>query len=60
MTTDQRELESQELAFHLIKDNPYKAMEYLDCDEDTLMELFNSLNQELNGEYADGLSRINW
>ena len=35
-------------------------MEYLDYDEDALMELFNSLNKELNGEYADGLSRINW
>ena len=58
--TDQQELELQELAFRLIKDNPYKAMEYLDKDEDSLTELFNLINKELNGEYADGLSRINW
>ena len=58
--TDQQELEAQELAFHLIKDSPYKAMDYLDQDEDSLIELFKSLNKELNGELANEYERVNW
>jgi hypothetical protein len=58
--TDQQELEAQELAFRLIKDSPYKAMDYLDQDEDSLTELFKSLNKELNGESANEYERVNW
>jgi ribonuclease I len=57
---EEQELSAQELAFFLIKDNPHKAMDYLDIDEDSVQELFNNLNQELNGEYANEQSRINW
>ena len=47
----QQELDSQELAWRLIKDDPYKAMEYLEYDEDGLRELFGALNEALEGRF---------
>ena len=57
---EEQELSAKELAFHLIKDSPHKAMDYLDLDEDSVQELFNNLNQELNGEHANEYTRVNW
>ena len=57
----QQELDSQELAWRLIKDNPYKAMEVLDYDEDGVRELFGALNEALDEATEGDIDQlINW
>ena len=43
-------LDAKEIAWRLIKDNPYRAMEYLDYSEDVVEELFNALTADLKEE----------
>ena len=56
---ESRETEYLELAYRLIKDNPTAAMEYLDCSESHLNQLYAELNEEVNNGYSDDYP-INW
>lgn len=58
MTTEQ-ELEVKELAFRLLKEKPYLAMEYLDYNEDTVTMLYDDLNHEMNGSASEQYKQ-NW
>lgn len=45
--------ECTRLAFNLISNDPYAAMDLLECNEEYLTDLFVELNQELNNGYSD-------
>jgi|TARA_Y100000593_G_scaffold93329_1_gene187833 hypothetical protein len=55
----EQELEVKELAFRLLKEKPYLAMEYLDYNEDTVTMLYDDLNHEMNGSASDQYKQ-NW
>tara|TARA_R100000808_G_C2148129_1_gene156232 strand:+ start:2979 stop:3155 length:177 start_codon:yes stop_codon:yes gene_type:complete len=58
MNTEQK-LDIKELAFRLLKEKPYLAMEYLDYNEDEITSLYDELNQEMNGEVSEQY-KMNW
>ena len=55
----EQELEVKELAFRLLKEKPYLAMEYLDYNEDTVTMLYDDLNHEMNGSASEQYKQ-NW
>ena len=57
--TAEQELEVNELAFRLLKEKPYLAMEYLDYNEDTVTMLYDDLNHEMNGSASEQYKQ-NW
>jgi len=57
--TIEQELEVKELAFRLLKEKPYMAMEYLDIDEDQVSILYDDLNHEMNGSASEQYKQ-NW
>ena len=57
--TSEQELDVKELAFRLLKEKPYLAMEYLDYNEDTVTMLYDDLNHEMNGSASEQYKQ-NW
>ena len=57
--TAEQELDVTELAFRLLKEKPYLAMEYLDYNEDTVTMLYDDLNHEMNGSASEQYKQ-NW
>ena len=57
--TAEQELEVKELAFRLLMEKPYLAMEYLDYNEDTVTMLYDDLNHEMNGSASEQYKQ-NW
>lgn len=55
----EQELDVKELAFRLLKEKPYLAMEYLDYNEDTVTMLYDDLNHEMNGSASEQYKQ-NW
>ncbi len=53
------DLEVKELAWKMLRDKPYLAMEYLDMDEDQISILYDDLNREMNGSASEQYKQ-NW